>query len=258
MGTVNSCLTMKGLEGLTIDEKYEIEEYRDMMKAFAGAAAEGNLDQVKAGLAGGADINGLGEKWTGWTALHSAADAGQAEVVKFLLAEGADIDRITLDYSSYTALHLAVVEVLLAAGADTELYTATGCCGTAFHLAASMGDLSVCSTLISGGCNVAAVSEEGSSPLHYLAQSQSQEAPQIVKIILDKKNTELDINLKDWEGYTPLHKAAETGDLAVAELLLGAGADVSITEDNYGKTAEKIAEEMNQVAILEIIRKATK
>ena len=101
---------------------------------------------MRAGLAGGADINGLGEKWTGWTALHSAADAGQAEVVRFLLAEGADIDRITLDYSSYTALHLAVsklhlevVEVLLAAGADTELYTATGCCGTAFHLAASMG-----------------------------------------------------------------------------------------------------------------------
>ena len=37
---------MKGLEGLSIDEKYEIEEYRDMMKAFAAAATEGNLDQA--------------------------------------------------------------------------------------------------------------------------------------------------------------------------------------------------------------------
>ena len=55
-----------------------------------------------------------------------------------------------------------------------------------------------------------------------------------------------------------LLRAAETGDLAVAELLLGAGADVTITEDIYGKTAEKIAEEMNQVAILETIRKASK
>ena len=37
---------MKGLEGLSIDEKYEIEEYRDMMKDFAMAATEGKLEQV--------------------------------------------------------------------------------------------------------------------------------------------------------------------------------------------------------------------
>eukprot|EP00092_Neocalanus_flemingeri_P002507 GFUD01002683.1.p1 GENE.GFUD01002683.1~~GFUD01002683.1.p1 ORF type:complete len:256 (+),score=96.74 GFUD01002683.1:43-810(+) len=254
---------MKGLEGLTIDEKYEIEEYRDMMKALAAAATEGNLEQVKSGLSIGADINGLGEKWTGWTALHHAADAGHPEIVQYLLGEGADKDRITLDYSSYTALqlavsklHLDVVKVLLAAGADTELYTATGCCGTALHLAASMGDLAMCSTLISAGSDVTALSEEGSTSLHYLAQSQSQEASQIVKLILDKKAADLDINAKDWEGYTPLHKAAECGDLPIVELLLGAGADVTITEDNYGKTAEKVAEEMNQVKILELIRKA--
>ena len=34
------------LVGLTIDEKDEIQEYRDMMKAFSDAATEGNLDQV--------------------------------------------------------------------------------------------------------------------------------------------------------------------------------------------------------------------
>ena len=33
-------------EGLTADEKYDIEEYADMMKAFAAAATEGNLEQV--------------------------------------------------------------------------------------------------------------------------------------------------------------------------------------------------------------------
>ena len=40
--------TMKSweAEGLSIDDKYEIEEYREMMKAFADAATEGNLDQV--------------------------------------------------------------------------------------------------------------------------------------------------------------------------------------------------------------------
>merc|ERR1712066_1134951 len=98
------------------------------------------------------------------------------DIVQYLLGQGADKDKITLDYSQYTALHLAVskchydaVEVLLAAGADTELYTATGCCGTALHLASSMGDARLCLSLISTGSNVAAVSEEGSSVLHYLA-----------------------------------------------------------------------------------------
>ena len=38
---------MKGLEGLTIEEKYEIDEFKDMMKAFALAATEGNLEQVR-------------------------------------------------------------------------------------------------------------------------------------------------------------------------------------------------------------------
>ena len=42
-------MDLNKLEGLSIDEKYEIEEYREMMKAFAAAAAEGDLDQVSGG-----------------------------------------------------------------------------------------------------------------------------------------------------------------------------------------------------------------
>ena len=137
------------VEGISTDDKYDIEEYADMMKAFTQAATEGNLEQVKTytrdeivkvflgqveyGLSIGAEINSLGERWTGWTALHHAADAGHGHVVTFLLEQGADKDRIVLDYSNYTALHLAVtkrhvtvVKILLDAGADTEMFTATG------------------------------------------------------------------------------------------------------------------------------------
>ena len=53
---------------------------------------------------------------------------------------------------------------------------------------------------------MSSVSEEGSSALHYLAQSQSPEAAQVVQMILNSGDSELDINLKDWDGYTPLHK----------------------------------------------------
>ena len=47
------------------------------LQEFALAAALGDLPGLERGLQGGADIDGLGEKWSGWTALHSAADAGQ-------------------------------------------------------------------------------------------------------------------------------------------------------------------------------------
>ena len=66
--------------------------------------------KVKRGLSIGAEINSLGEKWTGWTALHQAADAGQVEVVSFLLEQGADMDRVSLDYAAHTPLHLAVTK----------------------------------------------------------------------------------------------------------------------------------------------------
>ena len=102
--------------------------------------------QVKNGLAIGADLDGLGEKWTGWTALHAAADNQQVHVVKWLLEQGADKNKITLDYSGYTALHLAVsktnyeiVKLLLDAGADTEQYTASDGY-TPLHIASAMGN----------------------------------------------------------------------------------------------------------------------
>ena len=130
----------------SLEDKYENEDYRLMMKAFADAATIGDIDQLKHGLNIGADINGLGEKWTGWTALHHAADAGHAPAVTFLLEAGADIDKYTLDYANHTALHLAVtkrfydvVDILLAAGVNTEVYTKTSCGGTALHLAAAIG-----------------------------------------------------------------------------------------------------------------------
>ena len=172
--------------------------------------------KVKRGLSVGAEINSLGEKWTGWTALHHAADAGQVEVVTFLLEQGADTDRISLDYAAHTPLHLAVskrhyevVSVLLTAGADPELYTATGCCGTALHLASALADLRLVQDLLARGAEVGAVSEEGSSVLHYLAVSQTSEALEVVKLLFQSGSEKLDINAVDWDGYTALMRSSQ-------------------------------------------------
>ena len=38
------------VEGLSIDDKYEIEEFSDIMKNFADAATQGDLEQVETNL----------------------------------------------------------------------------------------------------------------------------------------------------------------------------------------------------------------
>ena len=100
-----------------------------------------------------------------------------------------------------------VVSVLLAAGADPELYTATGCCGTALHLATALADLRLCQDLLARGAEAGAVSEEGSSGLHYLAVSQTPEALEVVKLLVESGSDQLDINAVDWDGYTPLMRS---------------------------------------------------
>ena len=97
-----------------------------------------------------------------------------------------------------------MVSVLLRAGADTELYTATGCCGTALHLASALADLQLCRDLTDSGADVSAVSEEGSTVLHYLAISQTTEALEVLDLFWEKHSAKLDLNAVDWDGYTPL------------------------------------------------------
>ena len=50
----------------------------------------------------------------------------------------------------------------------------------------------------------------------------------------------LDVNLRDFNGDTPLHDAARFGHRAVCDILVAGGADLSLT-NNMGKTAQQVA-----------------
>ena len=54
------------------------------------------------------------------------------------------------------------------------------------------------------GADVGAMSEEGSTLLHYLAVCQTPEALEVLKLVFDGHHSNLDINAVDWDGYTPL------------------------------------------------------
>ncbi len=88
------------------------------------AAKDGNMHNVRALLAKGADVNAK-DNHQGATALMFAADYGHADVVRALLARGAHVN--AKDSDGITALmfaawkgHADIVRALLAKGADVN------------------------------------------------------------------------------------------------------------------------------------------
>ena len=58
--------------------------------------------------------------------------------------------------------------------------------------------------------------------------------------------------MTDEDGCTPLHSAAECGELGVVEVLVQAGADTTAVSTN-GKTAEQIAREAGHTAVSDFL-----
>lgn len=63
------------------------------------------------------------------------------------------------------------------------------------------------------------------------------------------------LNARDTDGSTPLHCAAWKGEKEMVAFLLGAGADVSIhnTNDHWGTTPLHAAAHANQAAIVQLL-----
>lgn len=166
------------------------------------AAAEGDLEAVRAALAAGCEVDAqddastLSDEVIGATPLIRACQAGQTEVVAELIAAGADIEKQSHAFpTSINPLmaaaeggHLAVVQQLLEAGADI------GAKNKGFE----------------GG---------RMQPIHFAAEGGSAD---IVQLFLDRGGK---ANAKAADKVTPLHCAVSSGDLATVECLLAAGAD---------------------------------
>ncbi len=158
----------------------------------ADAAERGDLEEVRALLRRGADVNTA--QSDGMTALHWAARNNDVEIVKTLLYAGATF-RATTRLGGYTPLHLAsrgghteAAEMILEAGADPDVFTSTGV--TAMHFAADADAAGVIEALAAHGGD------------------------------LDARDS--------FAERTPLMFAAVRGADAAASALLDAGADISL------------------------------
>ena len=150
----------------------------------AAAAQSGELEQVRALLKKGFDVNEA--QGDGSTALHWAAIKGDAAMAQMLIYAGANV-RATTRIGAYTPLYLAakggysdIVAALVAAGADPRVVTSNGT--TPLMIAAAAGDTKSMTSLIENGAEInARDAAKGETPLMFAAGFDRTEA---VKLLL--------------------------------------------------------------------------
>jgi ankyrin repeat protein len=163
------------------------------------------------------------------TALHHAAAKNRPRIVQLLIELGADPDATDatgatpLTTASQENADPAIVEILVAAGAKLDFLTAVNL--RRYDLAESM---------------------LAAEPVHLGAEGRDAMA---LHLAVNKKNHDavrwliahgVDVNAKRpmWDcNHTALHMTIENGDIALAQILLDAGADPNIRDDKYGGTA---------------------
>lgn len=180
-----------------------------------------------------------------WLGLHRAAEQGSADLVLLLLDRGASIDSRTRFrtpmHGRETALilasrggHEAVVALLLQRHAQPDLLDANH--RSALSHAAQAGHGPIVDRLIGVDCAVDPVDDQGRTPLH------SAIAAGHVELALMLIEAGANVNHacpKEPAGYTPLHRCATQGGGmdAVAECLRQTGADETLADPRFGKTA---------------------
>eukprot|EP00698_Gefionella_okellyi_P010467 TRINITY_DN2718_c0_g1_i1.p1 TRINITY_DN2718_c0_g1~~TRINITY_DN2718_c0_g1_i1.p1 ORF type:complete len:1166 (+),score=223.16 TRINITY_DN2718_c0_g1_i1:136-3633(+) len=183
------------------------------------------------------------------SAIHVCADKGYLELMHLILDNGADVD--LRDEQQRTPLHWAAISgrlncarLLVERGAQivtfdqrmrSPLFWCQRDCSlllfqelareghlrnwSRLHVAACAGDISEMDRCFKRGNSVNAVSDDGTTPLHFAATSSS---PAGVLYLLQRGAT---VDCRDVLLETPLHKAARYGRVEQMRLLLQVGAN---------------------------------
>jgi len=132
------------------------------------ASARGRVEEVKALIARGADVNAKSDGWDGDTALILACGNTKLEVAQTLLNAGADVN--AKGHHGNTALmtacdttYLEEVQMLLNRGADVNAKANDD--STALMAASSRNDCRVAQALLSKGADINAEDNEGRTAL---------------------------------------------------------------------------------------------
>jgi len=185
-----------------------------------GAAIEFDKDDVAIYLLdNGADVKDY---------LQTSAQRGDYEVSEKLLEKGADPEIGTFNAARYK--HVNIMELLIENGASVSKESLMDAAVTNYQY--EMAKL-----LLQHGGDTKFVTKKGETYLHRVADKKGQD--RLVGLFIDAG---LDLEARDKDEETPLHKAARTGNKNIesVRLLIAAGADVNAL-DKKSRTVLKRA-----------------
>ena len=189
------------------------------MTSICSAAVFGHLSRVQQMVNRDPSLvnstEGLGR-----TALHFAASSGHRQLATYLLDRGANVNHINRDGES------------------------------PIHWAIKRGDYKMVRTLILRGADISIYFSTGETTLSYACRTGLKD---IVQVLLEHPCIATIINETDGDARTAMWLAAYYGHVEIVGMLLDAGGDPSIS-DNDGITPETCASFMGNVDCALVIK----
>lgn len=159
--------------------------------------------------------------------LHQAILAGNLEDVRTLVAKGADL--LETSVGGMTAMHMAVrsgqidmLDFLMSTRASALIDTPAkpAASHTPMHMAASAGDVAMMERLISYGVSLSIATEGNRSMIDIICGGVKNAERAVAALRLLRDNGLTAAKIMRYSGETPLHVAAQAGNLAALQFLV--------------------------------------
>jgi ankyrin repeat protein len=211
---------------------------------FIASIADGRLDTVRDMLSADPGlVNARHEN--GVSAVLFSLYVGKNEITRLLIDRGARLD---LFEASATGAQDAVERLLQKEPASINTFSVDG--WTPLHLAVFFGRVNIVHLLLGKGANIDALSRNDLlvAPIHSALANPDNSA--VGQLLI---GAGANLNVRQSEGYTPLHYAAANGLDHVVRSLLAHAVDTGI-RNHQGKTAYELALDRGQSSTAELLK----
>lgn len=208
------------------------------------AAKTGKAGVVHLLLENGATLNGVAGK-DGASPLLTAIRAGHGAIARTMLERGADVN--LADASGVTPLMLTanrsmydLTELIFEQGGNPALKDKDG--RHVLHWCAEGLPASLLARLILAGAEIEARDHEERTPLLAVLHAEEQ------NVALELIKAGADVKVQDEDGHAPLHMSISLRYSAVTTALIARGVDISVRERHHGMTPLHVAAQTGQVS----------